>query len=286
MKKAKTKAYVDPMSEPFALYEDFLRLIAQHGWRKTTLSLLCETNGVSLAQLRERFPDKTALLEGYSATLDVRVLGHKLDLGEDQVRERLFDLLIERLDRAKPHRSAVQHIRSAAMGDPLLAQRLNKSAVRSLEWMLRAAGVSDDGLLLTARAQALLLLLMPAFNTWLQDDDPGMARTMARLDKELHRAERLAGGADRLLSGAERVRSLAENLGDLAARFAPQNPFSRARSGRSETTDDLSPAENTSNDDLKATAAPGDATAEATGSDDLPTIAEFEDQNPSSQTAH
>ena len=33
-------------------------------------------------------------------------------------------------------------------------------------------------------------------HTWLDDDDPALARTMARLDRELRRGERVVEGAD------------------------------------------------------------------------------------------
>ena len=56
------------------------------------------------------------------------------------------------------------------------------------------AGVSS-GMIGGMRAQALAGFFARAMQTWLDDEDPGLARTMAALDRQLASAERLAGVA-------------------------------------------------------------------------------------------
>ena len=50
------------------------------------------------------------------------------------------------------------------------------------------------------RAQGLQVLLAPVLSTWLDDDDPGRARTMAALDSALASGQRWAGFLDGLLA--------------------------------------------------------------------------------------
>jgi hypothetical protein len=46
------------------------------------------------------------------------------------------------------------------------------------------------------RAQGLAVLYANVLRVWVNDDDPGLARTMAALDRELGRGARLAGMLD------------------------------------------------------------------------------------------
>ena len=42
------------------------------------------------------------------------------------------------------------------------------------------------------------------FRTWLEDDDPGLARTMAALDRRLRRGERTLGGIEGVAAALNR----------------------------------------------------------------------------------
>ena len=57
------------------------------------------------------------------------------------------------------------------------------------------AGIGSSGIVGGMRAQALAGFFAKATQTWLDDEDPGLARTMAALDRQLATAERLAGFA-------------------------------------------------------------------------------------------
>jgi hypothetical protein len=77
-------------------------------------------------------------------------------------------------------------VRSARCNPPL-ALALNALSVRSQTWMLTAAGIDSMGLRGALRAQGLAGLYGSVLRTWLRDDDPGLARTMAALDRALAR---------------------------------------------------------------------------------------------------
>ena len=51
--------------------------------------------------------------------------------------------------------------------------------------MLAAAGISTEGPLGLLKLQGAVIVLANTMETWLEDDDPTLARTMARLDREL-----------------------------------------------------------------------------------------------------
>ena len=67
-----------------------------------------------------------------------------------------------------------------------------------MQWMLTAADISASGPKGMVRAQGLALLYASVLRTWLDDDDPGQARTMAALDRALASGQRWAGFLDDL----------------------------------------------------------------------------------------
>jgi hypothetical protein len=95
-------------------------------------------------------------------------------------------------------------LRSATRNPPL-AVALNGLAVQSQQWMLAAADISASGPKGMVRAQGLALLYASVLRTWLDDTDPGLARTMAALDSALARGQRWSGMLDDLLSVPARL---------------------------------------------------------------------------------
>jgi hypothetical protein len=59
--------------------------------------------------------------------------------------------------------------------------------------MLTAAGIKASGPRGLMRAQGLAVLFAAVLRAWVNDDDPGLARTMAALDRALGRGQRLVG---------------------------------------------------------------------------------------------
>jgi hypothetical protein len=119
----------------------------------------------------------------------------------------LFDVLMRRLEVLAPHKAAMRSLMRSATRNPRLALTLNGLAVRSQQWMLTAADIDAAGPGGMVRAQGLALLYASVLRVWLEDDDPGLARTMAALDRGLGRGARWAGLLDNLrrLPGCGRV---------------------------------------------------------------------------------
>jgi hypothetical protein len=71
--------------------------------------------------------------------------------------------------------------------------------------MLAAAGISGEGGRGLLRVQGLLTIYAWVFPVWLGDNDPGLARTMAALDRRLRRGEAVLRRIERLRDGVEGV---------------------------------------------------------------------------------
>jgi AcrR family transcriptional regulator len=181
----------------------FMALLAEQRFEAIDLSEIAARAGVSLATLRNEFASKIAILAAHAKEIDRKVLsGSTADMAEETERERLFDVLMRRLEAMADERDAIRSLVRSAMFDPPLALALNNIGVRSMQWMLAAAGVGTAGPGGMMRAQGLALLFAHVLRTFVDDDDDN-ARTMAALDRELDRG----GRALRMFDGLWRVTS-------------------------------------------------------------------------------
>ena len=177
----------------------FLALLAEKRIEQIGFAEVAETAGVSLSQLRGEFSSTLAILAAHLKSVDRAVLaGDFADMADEPPRERLFDVLMRRLETLGPHREAVHSLIRSARRNPPLALALNGLAVRSQQWMLTAAGINASGPRGMMRAQGLALLFASVLRSWVNDEDPGLARTMAALDRALARGQRFAGLLDDL----------------------------------------------------------------------------------------
>jgi hypothetical protein len=124
--------------------------------------------------------------------------GSDAEMEDESPRERLFDVLMRRIEALTDYKAAVRSLLRSAQTDPALAFALNGITVRSMEWMLTAADIDAAGTRGLIRAQGLAVLYSRVLRTWIRDDDEGLARTMAALDRQLARGQRWAGFLDGL----------------------------------------------------------------------------------------
>jgi AcrR family transcriptional regulator len=178
-----------------------MALLAEKRIEEIGFGAIAERAGVSLVILRGEFGSKLAILAAHMKELDRKVLADAgTDMAEEPPRERLFDVLMRRIEAMAPYREATRSLMRSASGNPGLAFALNGLAVRSQTWMLTAAGVDAAGPRGAIRAQGTAALFATVLRTWVDDDDEGLARTLAALDRALARGQRWSGMLDNLCS--------------------------------------------------------------------------------------
>jgi AcrR family transcriptional regulator len=202
-RKSARKAAARPVStagrsDRERVIDAFLALLADKPFEDIGFAEIAEQTKVALPDLRGLFDSKIAILAAHMREVDRAVLaGGDGDMAEEPPRERLFDVLMRRLDVLAPHKAAVRSLSRSAMRNPGLALALNRLAVRSQQWMLTAADIAASGPKGMLRAQGLALLFAQVLRTWVDDDgEDGNARTMAALDRALARGQRLSGFLD------------------------------------------------------------------------------------------
>ncbi|GJE40628.1 TetR/AcrR family transcriptional regulator [Methylobacterium persicinum] len=202
-----------------AAVEALMRLAAEQPWNDIEVSDIAREAGMTLGELRELFPSKGAVLGGLARIIDRKVLeADGSDLADEPTRERLFDVLMRRLDAMTPYKVALRRISYSLRGDPFSLLALNGVMLNSHRYMLAAAGIDTEGPLGQLKLQGVVIAFARVTQVWLDDEDPALARTMARLDKEIRNGERFMERAEDVRRLTAPLRAIGRSLLDRRSR--------------------------------------------------------------------
>jgi ubiquinone biosynthesis protein COQ9 len=206
-----------------------LRLAETRGWRDLSLGEIAAAAGIPLVEFRKEFQSKAQILAAFSRAVDQAVLEKFPAPGSEAPRDRLFDVLLTRFEVMQPYKAAIRRIRDDLAGSFGAALSQTGPALRSQYWMLAAAGISGEGGLGSVRVRGLLAVYARVFPVWLDDDDPGMARTMAALDRRLRRGEAAFRRAEQICDGIQNLsRAIRGGRRPEEAASAPDRPAPEA----------------------------------------------------------
>ncbi len=163
-------------------------LIAGRGWRNVALADIAAAADLSLARLYAMFPSKLAVLDAFERRINEKTLEGAAD-GADSIRDRLFDLVMRRLDALEPYRPAVRALVRDLPRDPTVALCTGPRFLNAMRWMAEAAGVETGGIGGILRVNGLAAVYLATMRTWLDDDSEDKASTLAALDRSLRQAE-------------------------------------------------------------------------------------------------
>jgi AcrR family transcriptional regulator len=184
-----------PIDERDRVIDAALAAIARQGWRHLSLADIAAEAGLPILRVYRLFSSKPAILRGFFHRIDEAVLARPLDSEPDErPRDRVFDLLMRRFDALTPYRPAIEALGRELPRDPLAALAAGAALLRSMRWMLEAAGIPTDGLGGAVAVKLTAAAYMATLRTWLRDESPDLAPTMAALDRRLRGIERWYGG--------------------------------------------------------------------------------------------
>ena len=177
-------------SDPtFLMINAALTLAAREEWTHLSICDIANTAGVPLSDALTRFSSKQMLLTTFREQIDKTVVdGTDTDTFEQTARDRLFDVIMRRLDALAPWKEGIAAISRDTLRDPL-ANLCYHSLKRSMGLMIECAGLSSAGLRGFARTHGLTIIYLIVLRRWLKDDSTDMAPTMAELDGNLKSIE-------------------------------------------------------------------------------------------------
>ncbi len=179
-----------------------LGLAAEKPWRDVGLAEIAARAGIALQTLRREFASKTEILGAFTRLVDDEVLRRAPHAGAaGSRRDALFEIVMSRFDVLEPYKGALKSIAGSGLPDPGHVLPI----LASQRWMLEAAGIRADGLDGCLRVAGLMTVYASVFRTWLDDDDRGLARTMAALDRRLRRGEQTIDRLEGFCGGLRRT---------------------------------------------------------------------------------
>jgi AcrR family transcriptional regulator len=197
--RPKSEGKSSPTDTRGKIIDALMELAAETRFEDISIRDICKSAAVSLADFRDAFPSKGAVLAGFSRRIDRAVLAHDTgELADENPRERLFDVLMRRLEAMTPYREGVREAIAWLRREPVAALAMNQVSTNSMRFMLEAAGIEARGAAGAVKLQGLALAWGRVLQIWLDDDDPALSKTMAELDRMLTRGERAVAGLDRV----------------------------------------------------------------------------------------
>lgn len=163
------------------------------GWDDTSLVEAARDAGLDLGQVRVRFPGKGAVLLRFGVIADQMALAALPAAPTGLPREKLFDLVMGRLDALQAHRAGVLALMEALRRRPGASLMLYGATLRSMRWLLEAAGIPASGVVGQLRVHGMGAVWAYVLRAWVQDESADMAATMAALDRALDRAVQAEG---------------------------------------------------------------------------------------------
>lgn len=199
-----------------------LRLAARRDFGEVSLTDIAHEADISLAEMRDLFPSKGAIIGGFNRKIDREVLEAVSERdSHDPARDRLYEVLRKRLEALELYRDALSSIGRWAARDPLTATALNRETVNSMRFMLEAADIDCDGPMGSLKLQGLALAWGRVLDAWFQD---GFSFALETLDREIARGERY-------VEHVEDFARITRPFTDMANRLFEIGGFRRSRHG-------------------------------------------------------
>ncbi len=185
-----------------------VQLAGERGWRNLPLEDIANAAGIEPGTLNRHYLCRPEILDGFERMIDRRMLAGAVagDIG-DKPRDRLFDIIMERLDALLPYRDGVRRIARELPFDPASGVVLTAALSRSVARMFAGARLPLTGPTMPLKLAVLGGVYLVTLRAWLGDESQDLGKTMATLDKQLDRAMSLIGGSLGRSTPSEPVKS-------------------------------------------------------------------------------
>lgn len=176
------------------IIDSALALAISQGWQYTTLRDIALHANVSVAQLYVCVDDKDDVLVLLGREIDRQMFSVITLSGEDDlsIRDRLFDILMERFDILNEQREGIIALLDAFKCDPKAVVVSMPHLCKSMSRILEAAGAETSGVKGAMKVAGLTGVYIKALKEWAKDESEDLSQTMAALDKALENAEKYA----------------------------------------------------------------------------------------------
>jgi hypothetical protein len=188
VKKTTKKIPLDIRAQDVAL-----ELASSQDWGTLTMDEIAATAGVDSDELLQIYSSKSAIIRGFMDRMDTLIPATpEGNAANEPVRDRLFDIIMNRLDALVPYRQGLMSVARSGARDPANGLCLLLRHRRSLGLMLNGAGLPSTGLRGQLLLKGLALVYANAVRIWINDNTDDLGKTMAAVDQGLEMAGKIA----------------------------------------------------------------------------------------------
>jgi len=202
-----TPDWTDEADARDRMIDAMLRIVAEDGWARVALDAVAAEAGLSGADAKAQFRDRTALLHAFAERVDAAACaGAEPQTDAASRYDELLDIMMRRFEVLQTDRAAVARLIRDVPADPCTLLRSLPHSQRGFRGLAGAAGYPNRGIAGAVLAKALSAVWLATQHDWLRDETPDLSVTMASLDRHLGRAIDLLGpiiGRADSLSGQE-----------------------------------------------------------------------------------
>ena len=176
----------DVSAEKLRIRQAAFALAERKSWHEITMAAIAQQSGLSIAAVMRNVASKAAILRDFSRDIDgAMLLVFEKYPPEGEAHDRLFDVIIKRLEIMQPYRPVIGSVLTRRIGDPGEAAIMLQSVTITVGWIAAAAKVEEEPAWQSLGRVGLGRAYIKAVTAWVGDDDPGLSRTMAALDRAL-----------------------------------------------------------------------------------------------------
>jgi ubiquinone biosynthesis protein COQ9 len=170
-------------------------------WHEITLAAIAQQSNLSISALMRHAETKATILRDFARDIDeAMLLVFERYPAEGEAHERLFDVVLKRLEIMQPYRQVIASVMKRPVADPGEAASLLQSLAATVGWIAAAARVEDEPAWQSFGRVGLGRAYVKALSAWIADDDPGLSRTMAALDRALRDWAQFSGRAGSVMT--------------------------------------------------------------------------------------
>lgn len=164
-------------------------LVAAQGWEQVTVATLSKTAPCTASEATDFLRKPCHVMRSLADYITRQALQSFAPDNQSSPRDAIFELLMLRFDVLQSFRGGILAIAEASKNDSTMALALALAQPPQWQAMLRAVKIHEVTPLHLAGLGAIYACTL---QVWRHDTSTDLSKTMATLDKQLRRAERLS----------------------------------------------------------------------------------------------
>tara|TARA_B100001123_G_scaffold90816_2_gene104445 strand:+ start:3422 stop:4027 length:606 start_codon:yes stop_codon:yes gene_type:complete len=168
-----------------------LSLAGEVGWANVTLQKIGRETDLPEQEVKAIFSSEWNILEAFRTRTDLQIANRQApNWSERAPKDRLFEVLMERIDIIEPWKSGLASVANYGIEQPIQGLKLFIGLNKSMATMLDYAQIRKGPVGVPWQAHGLTAIYLLVLRRWFSDDSDDLGPTMAELNEKLIAADR------------------------------------------------------------------------------------------------